>query len=139
MLTGGITEASPVIGLDGTVYLGVNLELWAISPDGKKKWAWGTDEPIENAPVALADGSVCLSSRRGLLVTLDSQGQKIWSYYLYGYGYACPGVGPNGTLYVSDRGDYISAIPAGVPLAQSAWPRFHGNARNTGNAADGMR
>jgi len=36
--TGGITESSPVIGLDGIVYVAVNKQLWAITPDGKKKW-----------------------------------------------------------------------------------------------------
>ena len=28
-----------IIGLDGTIYVGVNQELWSITPDGKKNWA----------------------------------------------------------------------------------------------------
>jgi hypothetical protein len=30
----------------------------------------------------------------------------------------------------------FTALPNGVPLARTPWPRFRGNARNTGNALD---
>jgi outer membrane protein assembly factor BamB len=134
--TGGITESSPVIGEDGTIYIGVNYALWGISPDGRQKWTRGIDLPVDASPLALADKSVCFISRQGLLLDLDTERQPKWSYYGYTYGYASPAVSPNGKFYLSDRGTFLSAIPGGVSLAKSPWPKYRGNARNTGNIAD---
>jgi hypothetical protein len=117
----------------------VNTELWAITADGGEKWRRGVDELIDASPVALADKSVCCISRLGLLLDLDPQRVMQWTYYVYGYGYACPAVSPSGKFYLSDRGVQFSSVPAGVPLAKSPWPRFRGNARNTGNIRDGER
>src|SRR4029077_14528149 len=54
--TGGVTESSPVIAEDGTIYVGVNTELWAIMADGKAKWRRGMDELVDASPVALGIG-----------------------------------------------------------------------------------
>lgn len=134
--TGGVTESSPVLGEDGTIFVGVNQELWALSLKGKQKWPRWVEEPIEAAPVALAERSVAFISRRGLLLTLDENREPVCSYYCYGGGYACPAVGPTGTSYLSERAIYFSAFDSHLPLAHSSWPRFRGNPRNTGNIAD---
>jgi outer membrane protein assembly factor BamB len=137
--TGGVTESSPVISEDGTIYVGVNAELWAITAGGKQKWPRWVDELIDAPPVALADRSVFCISRLGVLQGLDPERAMLWSYYCYGYGYASPAVSPSGIFYLSDRSAYFSAIPAKVPLAKSPWPKFRGNARNTGNINDRER
>jgi len=137
--TGGITESSPVIGPGSTIYVGVLEHVWAISSDGKKKWgrAGGLDYPIEASPVAFADGSVCGVSCYGLLVNFDPEQNMVWTYYLHSYACGCPAVGPTGAIYVPDCGVAgISALRATVPLAHTAWPKFRGNARNTGNIQD---
>ena len=87
----------------------------------------------------LADGSICGVARSGLLVNLDPERNWGWSYYLYGYGYGSPAVGPTGAIYVPDcgvAGRGFSALRAGASLAHTPWPKFRGNARNTGNAQD---
>jgi len=141
--TGGITESSPVVGLDGTVYVGVLPHLWAVSADGKKKWGRvGLDEewPIEASPVVLASGSICSISRLGMVCYFNPEGVGQWMYYLYGYGYGSPAVGPTGAIYVPDRGAALgcgfTALRAGASLAHTPWPKFRGNARNTGNVQD---
>jgi outer membrane protein assembly factor BamB len=136
LLTGSVTESSPVIGLDGTVYVGVNTLIWAISSDGKKIWEMGYELPVEAAPLVLADGLVCCISRYGALQALDQKGWPRWYAWLGGHGFDCPGIAPSGTLYLHDGGVSIVALRVKVPLARSAWPRFRGNARNTGNAED---
>ena len=140
--TGGITESSPVIGPGGTIYVGVLQHLWAINPDGKKKWGRvpGSDDPFETSPVVLADGSICGVSRYGLLFNLDSAQNLVWTYYLNDHGYGSPAVGPTGAIYVPDNGvGGFSALRATVPLAHSPWPKFRGNARNTGSLQDVAR
>ena len=60
-------------------------------------------------------------------------------YYLYGYGYGSPAVGPTGAIYVPDcggGGGAFTAVRAEASLARTPWPRFRGNARNTGNILD---
>ncbi len=140
--TGSITESSPVIGTDGTVYLGVQQHLWAISPEGQKKWGavGGEDYPFDTSPVVLASGSICTVTRYGMLSYTDPDGTPHWEqYYLYGYGFGSPAVGPTGAIYVPDcgiPGGGFTAVRADAALARTPWPKFRGNARNTGNAQD---
>ncbi|MEI6782767.1 MAG: PQQ-binding-like beta-propeller repeat protein [Verrucomicrobiota bacterium] len=140
--TGSITESSPVIGADGTIYLGVQQHLWAISADGRKKWGrvGGEDYPFETSPVVLADGSICCVSRYGMLCYCSPEGDLRYMNYLTSYGYGSPAVGPSGAIYVPHRGAAagcgFTALRAGAVLARTPWPRFRGNARNTGHALD---
>jgi hypothetical protein len=138
--TGGVTESSPVIGLDGTIYVGVLEHLWAIHPGGKKKWGspGGLYLPWESTPVVLADGTILCFWNAGLW-GFSAERDGLWNYSVLLYHYGSPAVGPTGTIYVPDATKAIgglAALPNGVPLARSPWPRFRGNARNTGNALD---
>lgn len=136
--TGGITESSPVIGQEGMVYLGVNTNMWSITPAGVKAVEYATHDVLDNCATAFADGSYCFISRRGLLVCLTSKRELKWARYVYGQGYASPGVGAKGTLYLQtfEGQQDFSALIQTEPLANSAWPKFRGNSRNTGNVAD---
>src|SRR5208337_4848497 len=95
-----------VIGADGTIYVGVLDHLWAISPDGKKLWGRDSDNanPFDASPVVLADRSICCVSRYGMLCFASPEGVYKEMYYLYGYGYGSPAVGPTGVIYVPDQG-----------------------------------
>lgn len=139
--TGSITESSPVIGPDGTIYLGVLQHLWAISPDGQKKWGrvGGEDYPFHTSPMVLANGSIACVTSYGMLCYADPDGALHEMYYLYGYGYGSPAVGPTGAIYLPNGGvadGGFTALRAGVALARTPWPKFRGNARNTGNIQD---
>jgi PQQ-like domain len=141
--TGGITESSPVIGADGSVYVGVNDDLWKVSPEGKKVWERpGGGGGVNGSALILKDGSLCFISPYALLIGIDSSRNYLWDYYLYGYGHASPAVGPLGTIYLPGWvSGVISMVALRGPatLATTPWPKFRGNSRNTGNAADGRR
>lgn len=133
------TESSPVLGPDGNIYLGVNRELWAVSPAGQKLWAKRDEEMIDAAPMMLSDQSVCYVSRYGMLqaVRCQEEGKQLnWKFYLYGHEASSPGIGRDGSIYVGGKWTNMYALDFQVPLAKSPWPKFRGNARNTGNAAD---
>jgi outer membrane protein assembly factor BamB len=139
--TGGITESSPVIGPGGTVYVGVLQHLWAINPDGQKKWGpvGGEDNPFESTPMVLASGTICCFSRYGVLWYVSPEGAVEYMNDINGYGHGSPAVGPTGAIYVADwsvQGGGFTAFRAGASLAHSPWPKFRGNARNTGNVQD---
>jgi outer membrane protein assembly factor BamB len=134
--TGGIGESSPSIAEDGTIYIGVNSALWVVTTEGKQKWMHPMEEPVEASPIALSDKSVCFISRTGAVVDFIGENQLEWTHYSNGYGYATPGVSSAGILYLPEKGYLFSAIPIHAALAKSPWPKFRGNARNTGNIAD---
>jgi outer membrane protein assembly factor BamB len=138
--TGGITESSPVIGQDGALLVGVNNALWAITPQGKKKWDYVDFDFIDASPLALADGSVCAVSRFGQVVDFDSKrgpaDPSLW-YFHHGFGGTLsPAVGPKGVIYVAGHnlgiGDTLFALRASAPVAASPWPKFRGTQHNDG-------
>jgi outer membrane protein assembly factor BamB len=135
--TAGATQSSPVIAADGMIFVGVNQELWEITAEGRLVWTRGMSCPVEAAPMALADSSVCVLCRWGFIACLDRERNQKWGTFLYNYSYNSPGIGTDGTVYAPRDGSYLAALPAGVPLAKSPWPKFRGNMANTGNVKDG--
>ena len=70
------------------------------------------------------------------LINIAAEMSLNWVYIREGH--APPAVSPTGAIYVSDSG-HLFAIRNKVPLAHSAWPKFRGNPRNTGNVKDLLR
>nr|6TJB_A Chain A, Cake2 [synthetic construct]6TJB_B Chain B, Cake2 [synthetic construct]6TJB_C Chain C, Cake2 [synthetic construct]6TJB_D Chain D, Cake2 [synthetic construct]6TJB_E Chain E, Cake2 [synthetic construct] len=70
--TGKAIEASPVIGEDGTIYVGSNDgHLYAINPDGTEKWRFKTGKAIEASPVIGEDGTIYVGSNDGHLYAIN--------------------------------------------------------------------
>jgi outer membrane protein assembly factor BamB len=137
--TGGVSESSPVVGVDGVIFVGVNRHLWAVSAEGKKLWERLDGENFEATPMVLADRSVCAISRYGLVIAIDQERKNPWhdlrwQFYLYGHGFASPGIGTNGVIYTSGKWNLFYALNTTAPLASTSWPKFRANARNTGRA-----
>ena len=56
---GGSVAADPVIGVDGTIYVGSqDYKFFAVRPDGTRKWASATRGTVEPAAAIGADGTV---------------------------------------------------------------------------------
>ena len=91
---------------------------------------------MESSPVILEDGSIIYVSGWGLMLDMDPERNVKWHVFLNGYGSAAPAIGSTGIVYVPDSTFYFSAYHGTVPLAKTPWPKFRGNLRNTGNAAD---
>ena len=131
--TGGVTESSPVIAPNGTVYLAVNKHVWGITPAGEKKWEATVDDFIVPTPLILADSTICFESGWGVMFNMGLEEGFNWKFVPVGRN--SPAVAPSGEIYVSDATRF-TAIRSKVPLARSPWPKFRGNARNTGNVND---
>ena len=143
--TGGITESSPGHRRGRHDLRGGSRSTSGRSvPTARRNGGavGGEDYPFEASPVVLADGSICCVSRYGMLCYVKPEGVERCMYYLYGYGYGSPAVGPTGAIYVPDCGiafGGFTALRAGAALAHTPWPKFRGNARNTGNVQDAPR
>ncbi len=103
--------AAPVIGEDGTVYIGcVNESLYALNPAGTRKWTVYLGDEIY-APVALsATGTLyCQTAGDSLFALNASDGGRQWAY-VTGGGNAPPVVGADGTVYVANADGTVDAI-----------------------------
>ncbi|MEW6592836.1 MAG: PQQ-binding-like beta-propeller repeat protein [Candidatus Hadarchaeota archaeon] len=116
-------ESSPAIGLDGTIYIGSESDnnLYAIKPDGTKKWHFTTYGMVRSSPAVGSDGTIYVGSAennvggetylRGtcVLYAINPDGTKKWSFDVGGNitgTFSSPAIGSDGTIYYGS-GDYI--------------------------------
>src|ERR1700690_659095 len=60
----GLTDSSPAVGVDGTIYLGtVHQKLWAVAPNGVPRWQFQTGSKIKSSPAIGADGTISFGCR----------------------------------------------------------------------------
>ena len=140
-------QSSPVVGEDGTVYVGTsdlfsaNTVAWAINPEGSLKWMLtlpGTDDGAYtlSTPALAANGTVYIGSQDHNLYAITNSGTNAgvaWSYTTGGAIVSSPVIGPDGTVYVGSEDGYLYAVWGSSPLATNApWPMFHQNPAHTG-------
>lgn len=136
--TGSSREGSVSLGPEGRIYLGVTDEVWALNRDGSVRWKRGKMD-TDATPSVLADGTVTIVWRNGQMQNIDPDYNHKWFYGFYSCGIGSPAVAANGVTYMAGQWSKFEAIQTAVPLARTAWPKFRGNARNTGNLADNPR
>jgi outer membrane protein assembly factor BamB len=143
--TNHFLAASPVIGADGTVYLGADPDrgLCAVTSAGAISWR-STSEPFSRYPVRAttpatgASGTIyyCVSNS---VYAISPQGKVQWVVTAPGppppqsvLAIGSPLIGPDGTLY-APLGNTLYAIASGTNgPADSPWPMYRQNARRTG-------
>jgi outer membrane protein assembly factor BamB len=136
--TGGITRSSPAVGPDGMIYVGVNKLIWAVTPEGTKKWERvitgdAYQRETDSTPVVLADNSLLVISKYGLLLPIAAGGvHSKWFYFVGEHGGCSPAVAADGTIYDAGLSRYLHAVKTTERLAQASWPKFRGNPQNTG-------
>jgi outer membrane protein assembly factor BamB len=112
---GCLSDSSPAIGLDGTIYFGDFLgRLWALSAEGKRKWVFGTGLEIISSPAIGADGTIYCGSRDRNLYALRPNGTKLWSFETGGWVDSSPAIADDGTIvFGSWDGTFYALNPAG--------------------------
>jgi outer membrane protein assembly factor BamB len=134
--TTSFREGSPVLGLGGMIFLCSYEGLWAITPEGRQKW-YRDNDAMDGTPAIAADGSVIYVLRIGQVINCDHDSGYRWMHYIYPCGSVSPAIGGSGTIYLPGAVNRsLVAIHNTSPLAATPWPKFRGNARNTGNLAD---
>lgn len=142
--TGGITEASPALGADGSIFLGINTNYFKFTPDAKPVWQRGLDprghavgEWTESAPAILEDGACLTVGGDHACVLRSADGTMRWQFFVEGPSQCSPAVGADGTFFATGTGRKLFALPNNIPLANSSWPMFRGNAQHTGRVNAG--
>ncbi len=131
------TNSSPAIGLDGTLYVGgYDTHVYALNPDGTILWTYPAQRWISSSPAVGADGTVYIGTTDhggpSTLLALNPDGSLLWEYHARGEFESSPAL-VSGSLYALDDAGYFYAIEIDSDgLADSPWPKYRGNARNTG-------
>lgn len=104
--TGARVFASPVVGHDGTIYIGsLDGQFVALKPDGSLGWRYSAGQKIY--PSALVAGSsVIFGTSHKELVSLSLHGQPRWKLPLQDVVDASATLGPDGRIYVVADGAY---------------------------------
>ncbi|MGH7377949.1 MAG: PQQ-binding-like beta-propeller repeat protein, partial [Candidatus Methylomirabilales bacterium] len=130
---GGGIETDPVMGPDGTVYVGANNGiLYGLDPDrGDIQWAFPTGFDtfgIYSTPAILKDGTVVFGAKDGKVYgvrppTTGLLGDLRWSVDLRTTIQTSPGIGPDGTVYIGADNWKLYAIapPQGTSPARITW------------------
>ena len=102
--TSGPIWSSPVIGLDGTVYV-TTLDGWlyAFSPKGRERWRLELGGIIAASPAIAADGTIYVGNNR-YLYAIAPEGKIRWKGYLGQLTSTSPMIAPDGTVYVGGEG-----------------------------------
>ena len=140
--------AYPVVGEDGTIYTGTSdLKLYAINPDGTKKWEFSTGGLVFSPPLVGADGIIYAGSSNSKLYALNPDGTLNWEFKLpvANNMWSFLNIGNDGILYIaysgspyalnSDGSGLTALFTSSLGPANSPWPMFGHDPRNTGNQA----
>ncbi len=147
--TNNTSRSSPAIGSDGTIYIGTksyvgtktatstNAEFLALNSDGTLKWKYSINvdaADIYCSPAIGSDGLIYFGAETGFLYALNPDGTLAWKYDTYSaINWTSPAIAGDGTLYIGDNDGNLSAINTGsLGLANSPWPKFRHDNKNTG-------
>jgi outer membrane protein assembly factor BamB len=122
----GTIESSPVISNDGTIYfgsMGTDHKLYAINPDGTKKWSYETGGLIWSTPALAGDGTIYVTSYDAKLHALfSSNGTLKWKVSCADPITSSPAIGDSGAIYFGVMGpDYAGRICAINPNGTEKW------------------
>jgi outer membrane protein assembly factor BamB len=100
---------SPVIGSDGTIYIGSRFSdgLFAYNPNGSLKWAYRDIAGMTTVPTIGNDGIIYFGTSAGL-TALNPNGTLKWIYTTPNSSFtqSPPSIGSDGTIYIIDYLNY---------------------------------
>ncbi len=146
----GAKASGPVVSADGTIYVGGDGKLTALSPDGTAKWVFLPPMAgVLSTAAITVDGYIyvlVVAGKKRLalqgadsLYAVNPDGTRRWACGLGEgladpeYSLSAPKVDANGYIYVGDGFRAWCVVGVSAP-AQSAWPMFQHDAQNSGRA-----
>jgi outer membrane protein assembly factor BamB len=103
--------SSPVVAPDSTVYIvSENDTLYALYPDGSRKWGAGLGKATKCTPAITIDKMIYIGDGNGNLRLYDCNGDIRWTYSAGGSIISSPVVGADGTVYFGSTNDTLYAV-----------------------------
>jgi len=130
-----VGQRTVAVAEDGTLYANVGSYLYAINPDGTRKWRFDSGPggtPCGASPVVGSDGTIYAVLGKEILDAVNPDGSLKWEFYFENpdeHSFTSPALDAEDVIYVgAENGDggYIYAVyPAGI----LKWRIFAGSNR----------
>lgn len=118
------TVSSPAIGLDGSVYVGIDHRVFGLSPELTVKWTFQAGADVNSSVALGADGAVYIGTDAQRVYALDPKdGSVIWSHKsstLLSTFRATPAIGETGAIYIGGSDGKLYSIGKAPALATVA-------------------
>ena len=111
--TGKGNGGSPVVGADGTVYVGSgNRHFYALDGrSGTAKWAFSANWVVDTSSAAIgADGTIYFGSADGLYAVDSVTGVEKWQFPLANSPVIDVLIGPDRTVYIDSLWEFVYAL-----------------------------
>lgn len=93
-------DSSPAIAPNGTVYVGCwDGKLYAINPDGTRKWVFETSSYIYSSPAIGGDGTIYFGAGDSALHAVGADGLERWKFPTGNWVDSSPAVAADGSIY----------------------------------------
>ncbi|NOU65860.1 PQQ-binding-like beta-propeller repeat protein [Paenibacillus sp. LMG 31461] len=108
-------QAKLILSPDGTIYVTMGAKsLYAIKPNGTKKWTFPIGGLATSTPTIGLDGTIYVGSDDHKLYAVSPNGTKQWEFDQGSILYA-PSVGPDGSVYFGSQDGKLNALlPSGT-------------------------
>ena len=84
--------------------------MYAINPNGSKKWEFWTGNYIKSSPIIDADGTIYFGSDNNKLYAIKPDGTRKWEFATEGRISSSPAIGADGTIYVGSEDGKLYAF-----------------------------
>lgn len=115
--------SSPAVASDGTVYFASKDGfVYAVNPDGTKKWERATDDSVDlSSPALGADGTVYVGSDDNYLYAINgATSVRKWRFLATSTITSTPAIASDGTVYFRDD-TTLYALTSGALSATKKW------------------
>ncbi|MCP4413509.1 MAG: PQQ-like beta-propeller repeat protein, partial [Gammaproteobacteria bacterium] len=135
----GEVSCSPAIGSDNTIYIGTSDGLYALNPDDYSvKWTFdGVGSFSGSSPAIGLDGTIFISSDNyyssDKFYAINPDGTEKWHYEENFWSASSPAINSSGIIYFSSNYNVYALYSECGGLANSPWPKYRHDNRNTGN------
>ena len=128
----------PLIGGDGTVYLGFDTTFYALNSNGIVKWTF--DIGLYNSQcepgIIGNNGTIYLTASDAVIAIDSTDGSEKWRLKIENFSFCQPAVmASDGTLYLGANGKIYVIPTESTGLANSAWPTARHDSARTGCAS----
>ena len=129
--TGGRISASPVIGPDGTIYVGsVDGTFNAVRRDGRMRWSYVAGAPIFSTAAVSESGIVYVGCDDDTLLAFTADGAIRWTYRQKQDVDSSPVIAADGAIYVGGEG-----LHAVSPSDERRWMSYLGGQHSNASPA----
>lgn len=115
--------SNPVIGVDGTIYIGADESLLAINPDGSKQWQAALANNWSSHPVVAANDVIFIGAQDSYLYGISTAGNISEKVKLQHTASKTPVITRDGKVQITSVNDLVTSLQLNTGgLAASNWP-----------------